>query len=59
MSFTTFSKFLSETDLTAALESAGFIENLVEQKDSSDWTEPLTAEQLLEAIDRDSALQEM
>ena len=56
MANTTLNQFLQEQELIVGVVASGLQEELVEQQTNGEWSAALTADELLEALDRDSTI---
>lgn len=56
---TTLNHFLQEQEITAAISNSGLTEEIQEQAVNGEWSEGLSADELLKALDCDSDIQKM
>lgn len=59
MANTTLNQFLQEQSLVAGVVASGMQEELAEQQANGEWSDALTADELLEALQSDSTVQKM
>lgn len=52
----TFNQFLQEQSLVEGLEASGLTEEIIQQDQSGEWSNALTADELFEALESDSTI---